>query len=113
MTELRQDAGYAMRLLKRAPGFSALAIGTLAIGIAATTAIFTIVDSVILRPLRFPEPHRLVMLLPTSGSRLSPGYFHDWLRQAERLPTGVLVAGTLVAQRRGVAVKCPLQRSRS
>jgi putative ABC transport system permease protein len=83
MTELRQDAAYAFRLLKRAPGFSALAIGTLAIGIAATTAIFTIVDSVILRPLRFPEPQQLVMLLPTSGSRLSPEYFHDWRAESQ------------------------------
>ena len=78
MTELRQDLLHAFRLLRRAPGFSALAIATLALGIAATTSIFTIVDAVLLRPLRFPEPQQLTMLLPTSGSRLSPEYFHDW-----------------------------------
>ena len=82
MTDLRQDIGYALRLLRRAPGFSTLAIATLAIGIAATTSIFTIVDTVILRPLRFPEPHELVMLQPSSGSRVSEGYFSEWRRQS-------------------------------
>ena len=66
----------------RTPGFSALAIATLALGIAAASSIFTIVDSVLLRPLPFPEPHRLTMLLPSSGSRLSPEYFHDWRLQS-------------------------------
>ncbi len=83
MTELRQDLLHAFRLLRRAPGFSALAIATLALGIAATTSIFTIVDAVLLRPLRFPEPQQLTMLLPTSGSRLSPEYFHDWRTQSQ------------------------------
>ena len=78
IADLRQDAGYAVRSLGRTPGFSALAIATLALGIAAATSIFTIVDSVLVRPLAFPEPHRLTMLLPSSGSRLSPEYFHDW-----------------------------------
>ena len=83
MTELRQDIGHAIRLLRRAPGFSALAIATLALGIAATTSIFTIVDAVLLRPLRFPEPHQLTMLLPSSGSRLSEEYFHDWRAESQ------------------------------
>jgi putative ABC transport system permease protein len=83
MTELRQDIGHAFRLLRRAPGFSALAIATLALGIAATTSIFTIVDSVLLRPLHFPQPHRLTMLLPSSGSRLSAEYFHDWRAESQ------------------------------
>src|SRR5688500_588016 len=79
---LRQDAGYAVRLLRRTPGFSAVAIVTLALGIATTTSIFTIVDSVLLRPLRFPNPQRLTMLLPSSGSRVSEEYFHDWRAQS-------------------------------
>ena len=82
MTQVRQDVAHALRLLRRSPGFSALAISTLALGIAATTSIFTIVDAVILRPLRFPEPQQLVMLLPTSGSRVSEGYFSEWRRQS-------------------------------
>src|SRR5687768_136579 len=82
MTQVRQDVAHALRLLRRSPGFSALAISTLALGIAATTSIFTIVDAVILRPLRFPEPQQLVILLPTSGSRVSEGYFSEWRRQS-------------------------------
>ena len=60
--ELRQDVGYALRLLRRTPGFSAIAIATLALGIGGSTAIFTVVDSVLLRPLRFMEPQRLTMI---------------------------------------------------
>jgi predicted permease len=76
--ELRQDVGYGLRLLRRTPGFSAIAIATLALGIGGTTAIFTVVDSVLLRPLRFMESHRLTMIWPTSHSRVSPAYLHDW-----------------------------------
>jgi putative ABC transport system permease protein len=78
MTELRQDVAHSLRLLRRAPGFSVLAIATLALGIAATTSVFTIVDAILLRPLRFPAPHQLTMLRPTSGARFSPEYFHEW-----------------------------------
>ncbi|MGH9312611.1 MAG: ABC transporter permease [Vicinamibacterales bacterium] len=78
MTELRQDVSYALRLLRRTPGFTAVAIATLALGIGGSTAVFTIVDSVLLRPLSFAEPQRLTMIRPTSGSRLSPTYLHDW-----------------------------------
>src|SRR5580704_1160417 len=76
--ELRQDVGYAQRLLRRTPAFTTMAIATLALGIGGSTAIFTVVDSVLLRPLRFPEPQRLTMIWPTSHSRVSPGYLHDW-----------------------------------
>jgi putative ABC transport system permease protein len=76
--QLRQDLGYALRLLRRTPGFTAIAIATLALGIGGSTAIFTVVDSVLLRPLRFMESHRLTMIWPTSHSRVSPGYLHDW-----------------------------------
>ena len=73
-----QDLTYAVRLLRRTPAFTAVVVVTLALGIGGSTAIFTIVDSVLLRPLSFPEPQRLMMLRLTSGSRFSATSLHDW-----------------------------------
>jgi predicted permease len=83
--DIWQDSKYGLRLLRRAPGFTAVSIVTLALGIGASTSMFTIVDSVLFRPLSFAEPHRLVMVRPSSGSRLSEGYLHDWRTESRTL----------------------------
>ncbi len=62
MDNLRQDLGHALRSLSRSPGFALVAIVLLALGIGATTAMFSVVDSVLLRPLSYPDPGRLVWI---------------------------------------------------
>jgi putative ABC transport system permease protein len=78
---LKQDLAYTMRVLRRAPGFAATAIGIVALGIGATTAAFTVTDFVLIRPLPFPAADRLVKVWVRQSSyrvELSPALYRDW-----------------------------------
>src|SRR5215472_12307944 len=74
---LRQDLRYAARTLLAAPGFALTAITVTALGIGATTAAFTMVDHVLIRPLPFPDPDRLVRIWESP-----PNYRHNELSPA-------------------------------
>jgi putative ABC transport system permease protein len=88
MDILLQDVRYGIRTLVRQPGFAATAILTLALGIGATTAIFSVVNAVVLRPLPFDDPDRIVVVTNTNlktGARnttISGPDFVDWRAQA-------------------------------
>ena len=62
LEKLKQDVGFGLRQLRRSPGFAATAILTLALGVGANTAIFTLIDSILLRPLPFAHQDRLVFI---------------------------------------------------
>ena len=89
--DLRQDLRYAVRLLHRAPAFSGAAIATLALGIGASTAIFSVAYGVSLRPLPYPEPDRLVRIYEAnraegnSKQNVSEAQFFDWRAGAPSL----------------------------
>ncbi len=89
MRSMIQDIRYAVRGFVRAPGFAVVAVTTLALGIGATTSIFSVVNGVILRPLPFPDSDRLVRLYTTEGSEdrdnHSGANFLDIKEQSESL----------------------------
>ena len=87
MRTLFADLRHAFRVMSRTPSFAVAVVSVLALGIGANTAIFSIVNAVLLRPLPFEEPERLVRIFTRTpggpdSSTLSPGNFYDWQRDA-------------------------------
>ena len=136
MSGFMQDVRFATRVLRKSPGFTVAAVVTLAIGIGANTAVFSVVDAVLLRALPYQEPERIVLL--TERSRAAPQNqgstsflnFIDWQAQAasfesmgiyqgwhpaltgngapERLPAAIVTAGVFDALRAAPLIGRPM-----
>src|SRR5437762_52616 len=82
---VRQDAAYGLRVMRASPTFIFAIVLTLALGIGATTAIFSVVNAVLLKPLPYADADRMVMLferLEGGRGRASAGHFNDWSEQS-------------------------------
>jgi putative ABC transport system permease protein len=98
------DLRYAIRVLLKSPGFSLVAIVTLALGIGVNSAIFSVVDTVLLRPLSFPSPDQLCMIWgnnanePNSQETDSFPDFYDYRAQSQSFSgmAGYSSAGTVL-----------------
>jgi hypothetical protein len=84
---LLQDLRYGARALLRTPGFTAVAVITLALGIGANTAIFTVVNAVLLNPLAYQDPDRLVTILHHNANPVAPANYIDWRDQSRSFKT--------------------------
>src|SRR6266436_6876863 len=101
LDECARDCRFALRMLQRSPGFAAVAVLTLALGIGANTAIFSVVDAILLRPLPYPEPDRLVRIWESSlkfdspRNVVNPLNFLDWRDHSQSFETMAAISGLM------------------
>jgi putative ABC transport system permease protein len=112
MEHVLQDLRYAVRRLFKAPGFTAVAIVTLALGVGANSAIFTVVNGVLLKPLPYPEPGRLVGVYHTTqGQRavMSGPNFTDIAKSATTLESAAAIStGRMILTGEGEPTRLPI-----
>ena len=100
MTDLFSDIRHAIRMFWKNPAFALAVLAALALGIGADTAIFSVVDAVLLKPLTYPQSDRIVEFLNTSPQGEGPGAsatkFHVWQEQTSVFRTSLLT--TLAAR---------------
>src|ERR1044071_1253252 len=96
MNSILKDFAYGLRSLLKHPGFTAIAVIILALGVAATTAIFSVVNGVLLRPLPYPEPERLMVITevnPQQGPEPFELSYLNWLDLRQQSKSFEEIAG--------------------
>ncbi len=113
---LLRDLRHALRLMRRRPGFTAVVVLTLALGIGANTAIFSLIDAVLLRPLPYHDPGRLAMLWTDDPAHNDPEglvsllNYRDWKQQSHTFQDFTLFTGqTFLLGLRWIAGARPLR----
>ena len=105
MSVLAQDLRYGFRMFKKSPGFTAVTIAVLALGIGANTAIFSVVNGVLLRPLPYPDSERIVDVSHVPPQDIFPGHktfsvspanYLDWKARASSFEGLAAVSGDYV-----------------
>src|SRR5438552_16963444 len=115
MPTLWDDVRFAARSLRKSASFTSLAVIVLAVGIGATSAIFSLIDSTLVRPLPFADPQRLVMLWEHppgyARNRVSPLNFLDWSEQNRvfEAMSAVVQTGRVLTSITGSAERVPGQ----
>ena len=105
METLLQDLRFGVRMLRKSPGFSALAVATFALGIGVNIAMFSVVDAVVLRSLGVADPGRIVRILNEDPSHLDRGDLSSWVETQRFDGESRAFAGVVAADRRAVIVK--------